>query len=92
VLLHGRSPPAQGKDSTLGDRLLVVNLDARGRLLLQTVWQVAGDAHGRRRTDIEAPANLDELQRRLAELVPLIAGHLPKAVAEIGDDLRAAAA
>jgi hypothetical protein len=52
----------------LADRLLTINVDGRGRLLLQTVWQVGGDAQGRRRTDIEEPTNLKALTRRLAEL------------------------
>jgi hypothetical protein len=65
----------------LGDQLLVISLDARGRLLLQTVWQVAGDPLGRRRTDIEEPMDLEALVRRLGELVPLLAGDPPPRIA-----------
>jgi hypothetical protein len=53
----------------LDDRLLVINLDGRGPPLLQTIWELAGDGHGRRRTDIEAVTDQALLQRRLAELV-----------------------
>jgi hypothetical protein len=50
----------------------VINLHGRGPLLLQTVWQIEGDRHGRRRTDIDKPTDLRLLMARLAELLPLI--------------------
>ena len=76
------------------DELLVIDVvNSGGRVLLQLVWAITPDRlSGRRRTDIETIADRRYLMRRLAELVPLIAGHLPEAVAGIGDDLRAAAA
>jgi hypothetical protein len=51
---------------------LVINVDGRGRLLLQTVWEIDGDPHGRRRTDIETVASLEKLLARLAELALLL--------------------
>jgi hypothetical protein len=65
------------------DELLVVDVvNSGGRVLLQLVWSITPDRlSGRRRTDIETISDQRYLTRRLAELVPLIAGHLPATTA-----------
>jgi hypothetical protein len=62
-----------------GEQLLLVDVvNAHGAVILQTIW-APGDAirYGRRLTRTEPIADQAQLMDRLAELVPLIAGHLP---------------
>jgi hypothetical protein len=64
----------------LVDRLILISIDGRGPLVLQTVWEIDGHASGRRRrTDIEAPTSLEGLLRRLRELAAAIADEPPAA-------------
>jgi hypothetical protein len=79
----------------LDDQLLVIDVVAvrPGVAILQTIWRSADPVwFGRRQTRTEQIRDQASLRRRLHQLVPLIAGHLPETVADIGDDLRAAAA
>ncbi len=58
--------------------LLIDVVNAHGRVILQTVWATTPDLRtGRRVTRSETIADQAQLVDRLAELVPLIAGHLP---------------
>jgi len=82
-----------GESSAPAERLLLIDIiNAHGLVIVQTIWATTGDLRaGHRVTRSETVAGQATLTRRLAELVPQIAGHLPEAVADIGHDLRAAA-
>jgi hypothetical protein len=61
------------------DQLLLIDIvNAQGVVILQTIWAPADALRfGRRQTRTENIGNQAQLIARLAELVPLIAGHLP---------------
>ena len=58
--------------------LLVDVVNAHGMVILQTIWAPKDQLrYGRRETRSETIRDQAHLLGRLAELVPLIAGHLP---------------
>ena len=67
----------------MDNRLLVLDvINAHGRVILQTIWIPVDQLRfGRRETRTEEIRDQEQLMGRLAELVPLIAGHLPSASA-----------
>jgi hypothetical protein len=82
-----------GERSAPAQRLLQINIiNAHGLVIVQTIWATTGDRRaGHRLTRTETIAGPAALTRRLDELVPLSAGHLPEAVADVDHDRRAAA-
>jgi hypothetical protein len=65
------------------ETLLLINIAAvHGLIVVQTIWATSADlVAGHRLTRSEIVVDDAALFRRLGELVPLIAGHLPDAVA-----------
>lgn len=64
----------------MGEHLVLIDVvNAHGMVILQTIWAPAHDIrYGRRLTRSETIGDQAQLRDRLAELVPAIAGHLPK--------------
>jgi hypothetical protein len=66
----------------VGETLLLIDVvNAYGLVILQTSWAMTADLRGRRLTRTETIRDQAQLARRLAELTPLLGGHLPLAEA-----------
>jgi hypothetical protein len=62
-----------------GEQLLLIDVvNVHGVVILQTIWAPADRIrYGRRVTRSETISDTAQLLNRLADLAPLIAGHLP---------------
>jgi len=63
------------------EKLVLVNaINARGLIILQTIWE---DAYGHRRTDYESTGDAVAAITRLAELAPLLCRAVAPAIATL---------